>query len=77
MGFEPMVNINLRWFSKPMPSASQPPAHKDFLITGMIGIEPISLVLETNILPLNYTPLSAHWDNLDYPLGAAPVAATP
>lgn len=45
-----------------MPSASQPPAHKDFLITGMIGIEPISLVLETNILPLNYTPLWAHWD---------------
>lgn len=26
-------------------------------ISGMKGIEPLLLVLETNVLPLNYTPL--------------------
>jgi hypothetical protein len=30
---------------------------KIFKISGMKGIEPLLLVLETNVLPLNYTPL--------------------
>ena len=28
----------------------------DFSITGAVGIEPTSMVLETTVLPLNYAP---------------------
>lgn len=33
------------------------PLNKGFLITGVVGIEPTSGVLETLILPMNYTPI--------------------
>ena len=34
-------------------------------MTGAVGIEPTSMVLETTVLPLNYAPMK-YWLNLIY-----------
>lgn len=45
--------------------------HPKKFLTGMTGIEPISSVLETDILPLNYTPFLKK--NLKRRMGIEPI----
>ena len=44
-------------YDKKSPCFKGIPLNKGFLIAGVVGIEPTSGVLETLILPMNYTPI--------------------
>src|SRR5215217_413981 len=53
MGVEPIISCSQ---NKRIDRSATPLLLLHSILTGMIGIEPIFLVLETNALPLNYTP---------------------
>jgi hypothetical protein len=52
-GFEPAMGL-LRRITKPLPSAVQPSQHVTIYLVPLTGIDPVSRLYQSRVLPLYY-----------------------